>query len=381
MSIHLELENLDALFASLSTPPLIANNVDVVKKEEKEKLNRLMMTHYDGDSLDIVPSCDCGKVRGEYNVGIRCKACGTTVTVITERPLESIMWITTIDKVDTLINPMAWNILSEIFTIKYCNFIEYFTNPDYKPPTRIPELNLIPPTWGRGLNYFYRNFDMIMSFMIDGLLVSTSRIALRPTIIEFLNQNRDLIFCKYIPFPSRLGFITESSPVGTYVDITIREAIDAIRTITSANRTVSPVSQRNREIAVVKAISLLASYYKNFIYETCGKKKGVFRKHIFGNRGHFTGRAVITSIVEEHDYDELHIPWGYAVQLLRTHLASKLLRRGLNPRETTAILYESVNCYNPLIDSLFQELIAEAPHKGIPASFGRNPTLSRGFLK
>lgn len=380
MSIYLEIVNLDEVFHSLASTPLIVNGVNILKKEEKERLNKLLYTHYDGDTLDIIPSCNCGAIRGEYNLGIRCNECGTEVSSITERPLQSLLWIAAPEGVKSLMNPMCWTILSQTFTVRNCNLIEYLTNPDYKPPVKAGMLSGIPEEWPRSFNFFVENFDQIIALLLARYGTNKTP-QFRYDFMEFISRNREKIFCQYIPFPSRLGFITESTPVGTYVDTTIKDAIDAIRTITSISASVTPVSLRSKEAKVAKTIAQLATYYETFMKKTIGGKPGVFRKHIFGSRGHFTARAVITSIPTEHDYDEIHLPWGVAVQLLRTHLTNKLLKLDYTPNQITAMFYESVNRYNPVLDQLFKELIAESPYKGIPISLGRNPTLARGSVQ
>lgn len=111
------------------------------------------------------------------------------------------------------------------------------------------------------------------------------------------------------------------------------------------------------------------------------KKEGWARKHTFGTRSHWTFRGVITSLSANHERDELHIPWSMAVMLLEYHLMNKLLKRNFTPAECTNLINESVLQYNPLIDELFSELIAESPQKGIPTSFCRNPTLVRGSIQ
>lgn len=379
MSVYMELKDLDKIFAHLTTQPFIVNRIDVSKKEEKDRLNRLLYTHYNGDSLDIVPTCDCGTVRGEYNKGIRCKICGTIVESSTERPLESLLWIECPEGVDTLINPSAWGILSNALTVGGCNVMEWLCNPMYNPTTNgpAPILNVIPPEWPRSLNFFYHNFDMIFDTLLKLRVVKRDE-EYRNDLVEFVRMYRDRIFCKYLPFPSRIGFITEATPLGTFADTTMAPAIDAIRTITSISTSITPLSQRSRESRTVKAISQLSQYYRSFKKDTLGSKRGAFRKHIFGGRTHFTGRAVISSLSEDHHYEELHLPWAMSVQLYKIHLTNKLLKRGFSPREITEIFHEYVNQYSPLLDELFHELIAESPFRGLPVILQRNPSLVRG---
>ncbi len=49
---------------------LVLSSVPKMTEEQRETLNRLLYTQYRGDSLDVLPSCDCQKYRGVFNVGI-----------------------------------------------------------------------------------------------------------------------------------------------------------------------------------------------------------------------------------------------------------------------------------------------------------------------
>lgn len=384
MSIHLALIDLDQLFHNSSTTPIIVNDIDTSRREEKETLNSHIYTNYSGDALDIVPSCECGETRGRFNLGVKCKVCSTEVASNTDRKLESLLWITTPKGIDTLFNPDAWTLLTRILTVGHLNLLQYLTDPVYTPPTSAmktlktllgqqPKLGEIK----RSYNHFTRNFFEIMEFLftIRGIRNTEAR---RREVFAFLEDNKDKIFCKYIPFPSKVGFVTENSPVGTFVDLAITPAVDAIRTITSISTSITPLTPRYLEFRVVKALNSLAEFYTNFIKGAMGGKPGLLRKHVFGGRLHFSGRAVISSIIEPHEYDELHIPWGLAVQIFELHLSNKLLRRGYSARQIVEIFYQNTNKSCDLLADLFEEIIRESPHKGFPCLFQRNPSLVRG---
>ena len=130
---------------------------------------------------------------------------------------------------------------------------------------------------------------------------------------------------------------------------------------------------------VVKALCELSEFYEGIYKTTFAKKTGIFRKHVFGSRAHFSFRAVISSLTGEHRYDEIHIPWGIGVSVFRIHLANKLKRRGFTPNQTFQILSEYAQRYHPLLDELFEELIRETPGgRGLSCTQQRNPSLKRG---
>lgn len=378
--IHLELVNHDKIYDSLKYPPILVNDVDVKLAEEKERLNTLLYTRYEGDTLDVMPSCDCGQLRGQVNANIRCQECGSVCASVTEKPLESMLWIEAPKGVDTLINPMAWLIISKEMTITSCSVLEWLTDPFYQPPNekamliakKLEDLDL-----PRGLNEFYNNFDEIMRVVFENRLVKGSK-RHREDVMQFIRENRKAFFPQHIPIPSRLGFIIETTNTGVYADTSMAQALDAIRTISSIATAITPLRQKSLESRTVKAVKQLASYYRTFFVGSLGQKTGWFRKHVFGSRLHFTGRAVISSLSENHDYEEVHLPWGLAVQLLKVHLSNKLIRRGYTPNQISELFYSYAMTYHEVLDELFRELIEESPYKGIPIILQRNPSLVRG---
>lgn len=388
MGVHLELLSHDDLFQNLDTPPVILNGYDISLQVDKDRLNKLIYTKYEGDSLDVLPSCDCGRLRGEQFVNLRCKrgvlpddeeGCNTLCVSVTERPLESLLWIAPPKGVSALINPIAWVILSKKFTFDGCNLLEWLCNPYYKvdrnpPPKAIAKLKTLGLE--RGLNYFHANFDLVIGLLFDNNLVQGSareRKALRIWIMD----NRRAIFSQHLPIPSKLAFIMEDTPTGIYADHSMLPAIQAIRTICEVENSLDPVSLKLRQSRAILAINQLGDYYKAFFGKQLGGKPGWFRKHVFGSRLHFSFRAVISSITDNHEYDELHLPWSMSVMVMKAYLSSKLLHRGFTPNETIQFLYEHTNKYHPLLDELFQELIREGHGGSLSCILQRNPTLTR----
>lgn len=373
---------MDDLFANIANEPIIINKWNVDSLEEKEKLNKLLYTRYEGDTLDVIPSCDGGHIKGEFNVGIRCPDCNTLVMPVTERPLESTLWINKPTGVNTLINPQIWSMLSRKLTYGGTNILQWLCDPSYKITGQTPAVLERLQRYGflRGLNNFHEHYDKIIQALFK-INAFKGKARDRQDLEEFLTENRDKVFCEYIPVPSRLGFITESTVTGTYADTTMTAALDAIRTICAIESSLMPLSQRVREIRTVKAIAQLAEYYhgkEGFYVKSLGSKHGWLRKHVFGSRLHFSFRAVISSLSDNHNYDEIHLPWSLSVQVFKVHLTNKLLKMGRTPNEINKFLFEHTLKYHPLLDELFQELIEESPYGGIPIILQRNPTLVRG---
>lgn len=151
--------------------------------------------------------------------------------------------------------------------------------------------------------------------------------------------------------------------------------------MTGIDNGITQVSVRTKENRLVKAIDQLSNYYSEFYKEVAARKEGIFRKHVYGTRSHFSYRGVITSLTGMHEYDEVHLPWSIAVSLFQTHLTKKLYDLDFSPAEAEKLLNDYALEYNPLLDRLFNELISESEFKGIPTLLGRNPSLERGSLQ
>tara|TARA_B100000929_G_scaffold185186_2_gene146619 strand:- start:71 stop:1384 length:1314 start_codon:yes stop_codon:yes gene_type:complete len=396
MGVHLRLVNHDELFRKATNVPIIVNQFDLQSQAHMEQLNELIYTTYNDDSLEIQPRCECGQVSGEFNVGVVCDNCGVPCLSVTERPLESSLWIASPQGVDRLINPEVWIILSKRLMDGGVSVLEWLTNPymvvpPEKEPLSIKKLKEkgVP----RGLNNFVRHFDEIMDLLINGKIIKNGKLEERQELMVFLKENRAALFCQHLPIPSKLAFITEKTPMGTYADPTMGPAVEAIRTISSIENSITPITQAKRESRAVKAIMQLAEYYETFFSKSLGPKPGWFRKHIYGSRVHFSFRAVISSISEPHDYEEVHLPWSMSVMFFKVHLISKLLKpsptmlgsgliqRGMTPNEALRYLHQHTLKYDPLLDEIFQELISESPYKGVPILLQRNPSLTRGSIQ
>lgn len=367
------------VLATLKGQPVFVNDIDTSTLEGREYLESLIYTKYDGGGLSILPSCELGCTTGVPKQGQTCPTCGTLVVPPTERPIESNLWIRAPEGVHALVNPQMWIILSNAFTVNSCNLLEWLVNPAGANATaNNAKLEIFKGyRFPHGINSLYENFDDIINALLDRSIFNGSakrRIELR----MFIDQNRDRIFTKYLPIPNKLMFITEKAVTTTYADKRMASALDAVHTIEALYSGAEAPSKRKCELAAARAVIYLAEYYTLQYKDIIGGKFGWARKHLFGTRQAYSFRAVISSRSDEHDYDELHIPWGLSVALFRVHLTNKLLRRGYTAKSIAKHLYEHTTQYCPLLDELFQEIIRDHPRgRGFPTFLLRNPTLDR----
>jgi hypothetical protein len=385
VGVRLSLINFNELFYTHATrEPKIINDIAESSEQDRKEFNRLIYTTYSGDLLSNLPSCECGEIVGGYNVGVKCLACGTEVCSHVERDLEPIVWIRKPHGVNALINPIVWMMLKKRFTRSGYEIIRWICDTNYAPPVRKPQVvyRLEELKIPRGLNNFIEHFDTIMATLMD--LKEYRKSAEHLELMTAINNQRDCVFSDYLPLPNRALLVIEESNVGTYVDPIITGAVDAIRMMAGIDSSLTSHSVRTKENRTVKTISQLAEFYEGLYKTTLAKKQGIFRKHVFGSRSHFSFRAVISSLTDAHDNEEIHIPWGIGLSVFRIHLMNKLMRRGYTPNEGIAFLNKHASIYNEELDQLFQELIAESPMttetgvRGIPTIMQRNPSLERG---
>lgn len=376
MGYYLRVVDCDKVFNRLQAPPIIVNDVDLASKEAKEEFNAMLTTQYDGDVLQNAPSCGCGQLNKGHQLGRICDNCHTPVVHHTERAIEPRIWIACPEGVKTLINPCVWNILNKALQHTGCNLLQWLTNPNYRPTNpNLAKLNQLKTRgFQRGLNAFYTQYDKIVQALLE-IKAFKGNVH---DVLQFITEYRDVTFCSRLPIPSRVAFIIEKANTGTYADPDAAKALDAIHTISSIKSSVVPYTLKQREVIALKAIMQLTEYHDTVYKNIIARKQGWYRKHIFGSRAHFTARGVITSITDNHNHNDCHLPWSMSVNLMKVHLTNKLLKRGFTPQKAYSHIIRHLNKYCPLLDELMAELGAEGPDGYMWCLIQRNPSLRRG---
>jgi hypothetical protein len=347
-------------------------------EEDKANINNLIYTKYNGDLLSSLPSCGCGDLVGEFNIGIICHNCREPVVAVMEPEIEPVLWIRAPNGVQAMMNPIVWTMLSTKFTKSGFNFINWLCDTTYRPLVKTPpDMNaVLDLNLPRGWNNFINNFESIMDALFN---LKSFRVGkgVEDPLQTLLRRHGDCVFSRHIPLPNRSLLVIEETSHGTYVDPIITGAVDAIRTMIGIDSPLTNYSVRTKENRTIKTINQLAEFYDNLIKSTLAKKEGVFRKHIFGTRSHFSFRGVISSLTEAHRYDEIHIPWGIGMSVFRIHIVNKLLRMGYNPNQAIGFINEHAQKYHPVLDKIFIDLINESKYDGIACIMQRNPSLER----
>ena len=388
----LTIHDFDGLFHSLKVQPIILNDVPAQTKEERETLNRLIMTTYNNtDTLESIPMCSCGHMAHGYNLGVMCPYCGTRVEATTDREIESTVWLRAPDGIKSLVSPLLWMVLSKVMTTSKFNVLTWFCNPNAEyPPIKnrqatklVKKLEKLKVDKGivRGLNSFHDNFEMLIPAIISAIPAKGSK---REDLANFMTKFRKLYFPHYLPMPNKMAFVMEVTATGTYTDIpAIREAIDAARTITSLDAE-SLSNIRRLEGKVTSVLDSLAKYYFHMFGDPFSKKEGWLRQTVYGTRMGFSFRSVITSggVSTPEDYETIQIPYPQAVTMFKVHLLNKLNKEGYNYLKAWEYIDQHTQKRDPLLERLLYELFKEAPGgDGVWALFIRYPTLARASIQ
>lgn len=392
--VYLEIVDFKSMFDELSSDPIFINDFNVSSLEKREELNRLLFTRFEGNTLSHVPSCLCGHEKGSPKKGDKCSICHTQILLPTERKIESLIWIRTPDEVESLFNPTAWSILRKALDQSGCSMLDWLTNASYVIPNKHKEatpaivkfkanIHRYLPDFERGYNYFCRNFEAIINAIADLKIFKQKKEDLKD-LLAWVSNFKHLFFTDILPLPPKIAFVTESTPMTTFVDFETASAIAAARIFSEIEFSPMPPSLKVRQQKTVTALNHLADFYELFIKSSLSTKSGWFRKHIFGSRTGFNLRAVISSKSEPHDYRQIDIPWGAAVKIFGIHITKKLMDRGMSPNQAKRHIDEHTLQFSPIIDEIFNEILDEAKrrnHLGVSCLLLRNPSLTRGSIQ
>ena len=169
----------------------------------------------------------------------------------------------------------------------------------------------------------------------------------------------------------------ENTTKGKYTDLVLGEIMDSVTMWLKASR--DDCSVKRKAMATSAVVARLAGTYKRYHDKFLIKKPGSFRKHVYGARSHFTFRTVISASTGKHKHNEVVPPWIILCTTFRPHVINKLVKRGYSYKAADKAINAAIGCYDPVIDEIGKELIAECPYEqGIPVIVNRNPTLLQG---
>lgn len=384
-------------FNALGIDPIFLNDIPIITEEDREAAQKLTSIRFDHiDTFSNEPQCQCGEVKGGYNIGVICKSCKTAVTDVVDEKLESRVWIRSPRHISSLINPHSITLMRKIFKIRDFSIVEWLMDTSYNASRRSADLGLdelLGYGIERGYNYFVNNFDKcidaIHHYMFNrkgvhkkrqrnpNYVLDNSDLTVEE-LVTLLKRDKNTILTQYIAVPSKVMMIIENTSTGVYIDPVVIQAKDAINTIQGIDTyAFDALTVRARENRIAKVLVKLSKYYEEFISTALVKKGGLYRRQIFGLRTHFSMRCVISALTDPHEYDELHLPWKSCLSTFKLHLASSLYRRGYMENEIFDKLMRAFYTYDQEISDIFDELLKD--YGGyIPVYWNRNPSLRRG---
>lgn len=397
MAIYKTIVSFDSMFKNARVTPVIINDLPIVTEEDRKNNNARIYHEYTNDVFNTTPSCNCGNLRSEYLKDIVCPVCNTPVESVLERDLEPQLWMRRPHGVARFINPAVWNMLREFLWVKEGNFdvLQYLTNTDYHPK-KLPSLAYSIQEAGivRGYNNFVENFDVIIKKLLGlSRYNKADRKDRRIALSKVLRRYASNIFSDHIPVINKNLMILENVSSDRYVDRTVPMAVDAYRLLLGIDTGASPFGGedgdravgykklRARENRVAKMLDMICNFNLEYFKANVASKPGLARKHLCSSRANWSARSVITSLTKPHKYDEVHVPWGVGIGLMRYHLCNRLTKMGFRTNQIFGMLSAAVVKYDPLIDKLFQEFIAESPENGLVVWLCRNPSLARSSMQ
>lgn len=384
--LYLEVRSYAEMFAKLSKPPLLINDFDVSSKEGKRRLNEAMVVSYDGDTLANTPTCGCGKYNEARYLHHTCSVCNIVVDYITDRPLESMLWVQAPKAIGNFFNLTIWRFLrARLRHTGGFSILFWLCDPYYRwdksarAQATVKQLEDIGLK--RGLANFIDNYEEYLTILMQyRLLAPTSSVKAREYTYQYLIDNANKTFFEYLPFPSRLLFVTEKYNETVYMDDSMRNAVDAALAFANIGNSTRQLRQAEVESKVTKAMSIMDDFCNDYERTIMLGKPGVYRKLVFGSKPLFVFRAVITSLHDVHDYDALEFPWSLSVSLFTLHLSNLLLKRDFTPQDIMALISESSLRRHPLIEKLLDELILGGVNPQL-VTWLRQPTLERGSFE
>lgn len=386
MGLYLKFVDLNKAFNVLKNTPLIINVILPTSKENKQKNKDITTIYNENDVLNNIPECGCGNLKYTYNLGLRCDICGEVVKEVFDDAIEPKIWFKKPNGILSLVNPQYWGMLKNIFSVKQFCFIDYLTNREYKEhiseDIKINLEKLHSLGIERGYNFFIQNMEFIITslYALPRFKIKRGK-GSKGELLELYDKFKHILYIDAIPILNKTLLIVESTEKGVLVDPTIHGVLDAIETMKGIDSELNSFSLAKKENRTSKILSTLSNFYSDAHDKILAKKGGLFRKHCLGTRCHFSIRGVITPIVIDHKYDEIHIPWTFACVMLKIHIANKLYKLDYTPNEINELIDSATNRYDPLIHKIFLDLIEESPYKGIPGFFVRNPSLTSSSVQ
>jgi hypothetical protein len=377
------------MFKKQTGDKIIVNDINLFG-EEIVRINQSLFTVYDKDVISTTPSCDCGMYKGAYLLNKICPHCATPVATIHDNR-DPLLWLRTMDPDIKFINPAFWNIFRLILGKYNTDWVRWMSDSRYNPGPVPPFILGVLEVLGERsyINLCRNMIDVITYFQNNAKFKKATDKQFDLEILKNMWVNEpENVFSDYLPIVNKKLFVMENTPKGRFINLSVSDVIDTVMLWIKVNTELRETNKSIKDPQVAKkiasttavTISKLATQYYTYYNKYIVFKSGAMRKHVYSARSHFTFRTVIVAVSGVHDYEQIQVPWLVGPTVYRPHLFNKLVnQRGYTYKEANVLLFRAVKAYDPLIDELLNELIAESPYpKGLPCIAQRNQMM--GFL-
>ena len=383
MAIDQHFIHLDLYFKTLEGDKVILNDLNFYSINDMDFMKKNIMMIYDNiDTISLKPQCECGRLTGRSLVNEICKVCGTKC-LLPEDKVYPVVWLKaiTVNTEDNMtikfLNPAFWAMLSKTIHSKI-DYLRYLS--DSRSPMKLdqltPEIVHIRDVILQG-NRTYINF---VSNIENIILYLSSLSKFKPkrdildTILNIYRTKQNDLYSTYLPIFNKKMFVIEETKKGRFANIgsssVLGVAVAWMKMCSDEDVTLKKISNMTGYV-----VSELSKIGQNYFNQYLVKKTGIFRKHVFGARSHFTFRCVIVSIPGPHQHNGVIVPWIVGVTAFRPHVLNKLSKRGYTLPQAIELINIACKTYVPVISEILDELIEEAPDRQIKLITHRNPSL------
>ena len=358
--------------------PCGCDETGTINDSSTEMIKKILFQESD-NNLNFIASCDCGNIKGNFALGSICPKCKSEVRTAFANEIRYLAWLEIPDFMPPLLHPAAYRILAKWMGCakRKKKVLDLLLDVDSELPA--PYAGVL----GQGPDYFYKNFDDIIRFCLS--LNRGAKAKKNEFIEEFVEKYRHCMFIRHIPILNQSLHILTKSGTMTYNDDASTHILKTCIELGNAiyNYRHNPTSNKNY---LEQHVWMTYQSYLTYIDAvTKGKligKTRFIRKCILASRMHFSARAVIVPIVEDHMADEVHLPWRMVVANHKLELINIMKKHFKMSEDETQYLYnKALVSYDETIHECIKILMAESPWKGIPLLLGRNPTLRHGAVQ
>jgi len=364
--------NADEYYLRSEGDKIIVNDLNFYSVNDLELVNNNLMTIYNTDVLSTIPECDCGETKGRFKRGKICDVCGTKVKELNEK-VHPLLWLFKLENDLQFINPDFWLSLRTVL-YKNVDMLRWMSDPKYNPPVTMPVY--IEGIKGILKERSYRNLVAQLGEVLEYLTEHSyfkkeKKQKKLQKLLNDWNSKKDVLLSDYLPIINKRLFVMENTTKGKFTNLAVAGVIDVVMSwIKAVSEETTP---KKRDNLTATTVSKLADLYYTYFDKHAVKKVGIFRKHVYGGRSHFTFRSVIVPQIGPHHYQEIHVPWTIFISTYRPYILNYMMKDKIPYNKASELLFASVKRYSKYVHGIINTIIASSKYElGLPVLGLRN---------